>query len=410
MRRLLVLLALTTTIACESAPADEPEVVVRRDSAGIEIVENLRAALNDSVLARAVGVAPSLEIGELDGDAAYLFDRVLGATRLDDGRVVVANGATNELRFYDADGRHLLTTGGTGGGPAEFEYMLELLRCGADSLYALDTGGTMKVFTSSGDVVRQFRLVEPGSERSSYRRACSSDGRIVLSGWGNLSGPPPIGFHTTRTTVWLVDAEGREIASLGEHLGSERVGYASGGRPTGSGPHPFGRTTELAVGPGVVYLGSGERYEILAYDSTGSVRRIFRAPAEDLSVTPELLADLREQRLASTAPEEHPAVERWLRELPPVENMPAYTKLLVDPAGRVWARRFPLPGQTGERWGVFEPDGRFLGHVTMPARFTTLEIGYDYVLGVARDDADVQFVHLYELADFGAGALRRSGR
>ena len=48
---------------------------------------------------------------------------------------------------------------------------------------------------------------------------------------------------------------------------------------------------------------------------------------------------------------------------------------------------------------VHLPDaaGRWLCDVTMPARFAPKEIGADYVLGVARDDDNVEAVVMYRL-------------
>lgn len=47
---------------------------------------------------------------------------------------------------------------------------------------------------------------------------------------------------------------------------------------------------------------------------------------------------------------------------------------------------------------VFGTDGRWLGDVTMPARFMPSEIGADYVLGVTRGDDGVPTVVRYKLS------------
>jgi hypothetical protein len=53
---------------------------------------------------------PSLEIGTQDGAAEYIFFRVAGALRLDDGRVVIADGFSNQVRFYSEAGEFLTVT------------------------------------------------------------------------------------------------------------------------------------------------------------------------------------------------------------------------------------------------------------------------------------------------------------
>src|SRR5688572_2835117 len=74
----------------------------RRDSAGVEIVENRGAPAWTSATAWTVADTPSVSIGGNESDSTALFSRVQNAVRLGDGRIVVANGGTRELRFYDA--------------------------------------------------------------------------------------------------------------------------------------------------------------------------------------------------------------------------------------------------------------------------------------------------------------------
>jgi hypothetical protein len=78
--------------------------------------------------------------------------------------------------------------------------------------------------------------------------------------------------------------------------------------------------------------------------------------------------------------------------------MPAYaTGLKGDRSGNVWVPAFEIARGTPTRWSVFDPDGRYWGDLTTPARFRVLEIGDDYVLGVWRDDLDVEYLRKYEL-------------
>lgn len=46
---------------------------------------------------------------------------------------------------------------------------------------------------------------------------------------------------------------------------------------------------------------------------------------------------------------------------------------------------------------MFRPTGRLLGTLRLPRNFEVFEIGADYVLGLARDDNDVETVELYRL-------------
>ena len=66
-------------------------------------------------------------------------------------------------------------------------------------------------------------------------------------------------------------------------------------------------------------------------------------------------------------------------------------------AGEVWAQRFTMPGADSARWDVFRPDGICAGRVMVPASFQVWEIGRDDVLGIARDELDVERVQVYRL-------------
>ncbi|HEY8376351.1 MAG: hypothetical protein FWJ74_00865 [Gemmatimonadota bacterium] len=46
---------------------------------------------------------------------------------------------------------------------------------------------------------------------------------------------------------------------------------------------------------------------------------------------------------------------------------------------------------------MFDGNGRWLGVVALPPRFTPFQIGADFVLGREVDELDVQYVTLYRL-------------
>ena len=90
--------------ACTSA--DRPSIeAVTRDSAGIVIVEN--AAFSRATAEWRFVEPPVVELGALEGDPTHEFNQVVGATRLSDGRIAVADGGSKELRFFGTDGRRM---------------------------------------------------------------------------------------------------------------------------------------------------------------------------------------------------------------------------------------------------------------------------------------------------------------
>jgi len=136
-----------------SDPAPEP-----RDSAGIRIVENERPA-DDSRLSWRMGPEPSVSVGDVTGEDPYLLDEVGDATILPDGRIVIANTGTNELRVFDPGGTHLATWGGEGEGPGEFTSLGAVERWRGDSVVAWNQSTrVVSVFDARGVVGRSFAL------------------------------------------------------------------------------------------------------------------------------------------------------------------------------------------------------------------------------------------------------------
>jgi hypothetical protein len=58
---------------------------------------------------------------------------------------------------------------------------------------------------------------------------------------------------------------------------------------------------------------------------------------------------------------------------------------------------YPIPGETSSRWTVFGRDGLFLGTVDLPPRLQVFEIDATSILGLWRDDLDVEYVRVYSL-------------
>ena len=102
-----LVLATLACNACDDRPPPDGrspalEAVVR-DSADVRIVENPRPP-SQSRLAWQVSTEPAVSIGTLEGEEPYLLHRVQDALILPDGRIVVANSGSNELRVFDASG------------------------------------------------------------------------------------------------------------------------------------------------------------------------------------------------------------------------------------------------------------------------------------------------------------------
>lgn len=112
------LVCLPWLAAC-GAGADAPPGVVKRDSSGVRIVETRTPQWIDGA-GWHVSSEPTVPIGVVDGPPEYQFHDIADVLRLPDGRIVVVNEGSAELRFYASDGSHLRSVGGQGGGPGSF--------------------------------------------------------------------------------------------------------------------------------------------------------------------------------------------------------------------------------------------------------------------------------------------------
>ena len=184
--RILVLALLGTACGDTDDAAPDGSLSVVRDSAGIAIVENRRPAL-DSRLPWRFGTQLSLSIGAVDsGEPDQLF-RVTDATRLADGRIVIANSGSNELRVFNMDGSHAATWGGRGEGPGEFvSYSpTAVAHWPGDSIAAPNPWGTrLSLFDRDGNHGRDVAL------DASLLNVVDllPDGEIFTSGSGGLRG------------------------------------------------------------------------------------------------------------------------------------------------------------------------------------------------------------------------------
>jgi hypothetical protein len=108
--------------------------VVVRDSAGVQIVEYGRDVW-DIGSGWTVGSEPMLSLGAADSAPEYEFAGIEGALRLPDGRIVVADAGSREIRFYGADGGFLGATGRRGEAPGEFELIDDMGYGPGDSIW-----------------------------------------------------------------------------------------------------------------------------------------------------------------------------------------------------------------------------------------------------------------------------------
>jgi hypothetical protein len=71
--------------------------------------------------------------------------------------------------------------------------------------------------------------------------------------------------------------------------------------------------------------------------------------------------------------------------------------MLLDHEGNLWVRDYFIPELPSGRWHVFNATGRWVTSLSLPDRFTPWEISVRGILGVRRDEVDVETVVLLRL-------------
>ena len=370
-------------IACDE-PAHDTTTVVR-DSSGVTIIETTgsrRTAAPATILPE-----PLIVIGQTEGDLQYLLSRVVGALQLPNGNIVIANGATNELRLYDSTGIWMASLGRTGQGPGEYEYLRAIGRCHPGGFVGFDLHWQMNTYGGDATFKEKTPLRAPDG-MSPYNLACDDQGHVLILGWGreSLQGPI-IGFFATRDRLVLSNGTGAVMANFGERLVSERIGTERGSRP-----HPAGRATVFALHDGVVYVGSGERFELELFDLNGQLHTLLRGPPIPLQMTDSLKSAYSDWAVSRIPADRQPAVRSEIAQWQWPETFPAFTSVVIDDGGVAWVRAFNFDSRKPEVWSLFDPRRGYLGDLALQEGQSLLQAGRHHLLVLQRDSLDVESV------------------
>ena len=203
-----------------------------------------------------------------------------------------------------------------------------------------------------------------------------------------LGGEPQVLYVRHRFDGTLVDivAAGRARPVIVSQLGGGVMSLAH---------LPFAPTSSAAGSDRGIAVTDGVGYDLSLFDPTGSLVMIARLedqpPArteEHLRVRAEFEANERE------SPEE--LMEHY-RGMPLPDTLPGYTVVRIADTGELWAKRFRVTGEEVNRWDVLAGDGVYLGRVEVATSFAIKEISRGQLVGIARDDLDVQRVEISDL-------------
>lgn len=380
--------------ACESSV---PPAAVVSDSAGIRVVTN-QAPVWDEDQAWEVDPEPLLTVGSVEGDPELAFDRVSGVYLLPTVGLVVLDEGAGSIRFFDESGMPNSTFGRSGEGPGEFQN-LSFLGLRTDSLWVFDA--------------RQRRTTVIHPESAGFRVTSAdvrdaSHGPVGLLADGSLIVAADIAFSTAieeqsteglqrfDAAYVLVNASGIARDTVLVTRGSERIlmlgpEFVQLLRPL------LARSVSHAVRGDDLVHGVQEHYEIGVYSTDGGVHTLIRRSDVDVRIDEPAYEAAVEERVLRAPEPARPGLRALYDEQPRPDGRPAYARFLIDSDGFLWVQEFAYIGASSS-WAIFDLDGLWLGMVEFPDRFRPTQILRDRVVGVWRDELDVEYARVYGLA------------
>ena len=383
-------------IATLNTSAVLAQPIVRRDNAGVRVIEVAAGALDALPTWRLEG--PTVRIESTMGGVEYEFNRASSPWQLSDGRIVVANEQV-ELRFFDATGRYLTTVARRGRGPGEYEQLFRLFRVAGDTLLAYETS---------------TRRIDVRDPRGKLIRAFNIPNTLVFGGLGGrgaiyvpyqMPDRQKVGVHQDTLELYRLHNDGTP-GNLVVRLPGYWTDMRRGARGSSWRDVLLSGSPMLAGGTqGTVFM-HGDESTAYWFGDGGTLEAITRVRLPRVRVTD---ADRRDsERWMSDVRTRNPRI-RVDPGQPPrayAAYLPQVTRLVADRQGRAWMRRWTRYDDREAEWIVLERSGAPIARIMMPATFQPNDIGTDYALGIVTDGDGIQSIHKYSIVRSG---IRRGG-
>lgn len=391
--------------------------VTARDSAGVRIVESSVAA--ELPVLDLTARPPLLSIGALDGREGEVLYRVTAAFPVSDGRLVIGNAGSHQIRFYDVAGRFELAIGGEGEGPGEFREMGWVGPAGDDSVAAYDGNGRrIAVFDPGGVLARTFSLPQFTDDAGGGVASRAAD-EGTIPRWprpvGRLaSGSFVVAAHPIATTggnfrgitadsvhYYFLDGEGEAgdraplVVSGGESWMESTASTVS------LSSLPFGRDAYAATGAGLLWIGVTDSNDIRGYAEDGSLRTVVRRDVARRPVTEADIERYKERDLERAA--DNPDWLAWVRDIHKrvqfASRHPLFSTIAAPDDGGLWVEEYSFESEDTDpsTWTAYDADGRPARSVVLPPNARILWITGDTLILRREDELSVEYVEVYGL-------------
>jgi hypothetical protein len=372
------------------------------DSAGVTIVTNPEEGLWGGDAGWTM--VEEYRIGGMAAETDAQFGAVVALDLDAAGNVYVADQQASTIRVFSPEGDFLRSIGSPGQGPGEIGQALAAVFVVGDEVWAADVANQRVTrYHLDGELAGSMPLdftrgVPVRWDEIAGDRVLVQYRNMAALGVGEDVGGDPL--------VFFGEEGGDTLAVLPEGLSFQMAGGAPQFRFFEAEPvwdaSNDGRLTSA--------VNSGYRVEIRGAD--GTLERIVTRPFVPRPVQESdkqvMMDGIRDLMIDQGAPPQ--AVELIMGQASFADHYPAFAQVLAGPSETLWMQRLVTPqdmAETGtfdlqnfgsDDWDVFDAEGRYLGVVSMPARFTPLRVSGDAFWGVQRDELDVASVVRYRLS------------
>ena len=382
----LPVFALTAILAAACAQADAPAADFMIGHEGVTPVTNTGPPPT-ARLDLVVSIGPKTLT---DTGSPEEFGGVSSVALGPNEEIFVADRRNYEVKVFGLDGAHLRTFGREGEGPGEFQSLNSLAWAG-DRLLSFDPDqGRIGEWSAQGEWLGQRRT------------------RTGVTGTSDLVRLYPVGPDE----VFRFALPGLERRYVGMNSRGETGDTLAWLRGPSSGPPayieckyeggiaffevPFAPQFLQHPGPGgVLYSALTSDYRIFVTRSDGAeVLRVIERPLPGESFSNEEWRaanaeyyQWRETRRGASCDPREPARP---------DAKPFIEDLFVAPDGKLWVE---IVRTTGNRWEVFDNEGKLLASVPAPPRKERVvpAFGPDYLLTIRRDSLDLDHVDVWRL-------------
>jgi hypothetical protein len=389
-----------------------------RDSAGVQLIE-MSGTFAANVLD--LTLHEDLRIGAIDGPPELEFARILHLAEGVDGSVYVADAGNHVVRKFSPEGDFEFEFGGVGEGPGRFTgpWYLSLI---VDTIVTVDR--LIQAFDPDGELIEAVGPDLLGRNPNVWELDVTDAGWLVQTRSTFADDMRRAGPSTNREATGPF-ADTTYIEQFDPATGARGTTIFAYPRETWHRLHgafhvvPFLEPTPYhkVSGDGRIHFARGGRYKIETWTPLDAIERPGMRLARRITANVPLLPRTKEledmhlevqrERFANRPSGGEFAISRQIQmedvlELPGPDHRPVIGRLFVSPGGETIVERLDLdeePFRTDNPtvWDLISVDGLIKGRLTLSERFTPRAFTSRGLLGVLRDEFDVQYVVRYRI-------------